>query len=424
MPTPEDPLAQLDAKTQVWRLRVFLATGFCYAGLYFCRKPFYIAKASLEEAWGWDAQMLGWLGLAYLVAYSAGQFLSAYTGTRFGPRRMLIVGMALSIVCNMVFGLTSALWVFAGFMVVNGFAQATGWPNVVGMMGTWFRRRERGTVMGVWGINYQLGSIGANGLAALLLGLSGIMGAFFGGAGVLLVVLAFFFFNGQNRPEDVGLPPLEDPAEPDEPADDDIGGWPREVVFNIALIGAFYFCVKFVRYALWSWTPYLLSTVYGMEADDAGYLSTVFDVAGIAGVLVCGFLSDRVFAGRRAGISLVFLVLMAAATALLYVLQPGDIRVFALFLGVIGFTLYGPDALMAGAGAIDVGSPKRAVAAAGIINGIGSIGSVLQEVVMGKLLTADSGVGPVFATLLGSSLVACVAMAWLVVRGRQGRAAV
>ena len=156
----------LDRQTKWWRGRVFLATGACYGGLYFCRKPFYVAKASLEDAWGWDPEVLGWLGLAYLVAYSAGQFLSAWTGTRFGPRRVLLVGMGLSILCNVVFGFTSMLWLFAAFMVINGFAQATGWANVVGTMGSWFRRRERGTVMGVWGINYQLGSIGANALAA------------------------------------------------------------------------------------------------------------------------------------------------------------------------------------------------------------------------------------------------------------------
>jgi sugar phosphate permease len=115
---------------------------------------------------------------------------------------------------------------------------------------------------------------------------------------------------------------------------------------------------------------------------------------------------------------------MAAATGVLFWVQPSDIRVFAVILGVIGFSLYGPDALMAGAGAIDVGSPKRAVAAAGIINGMGSVGSVLQEVVVGRILNAEQGTGPVFGLLLGSSLAACALMAVLVVRGARGHAAV
>lgn len=413
----------LDPQIRQWRWRIFFATGACYAGLYFCRKPFYVAKSSLEDTWGWDPEVLGWLGLAYLVAYSAGQFLSAWTGTRFGPRKVLLVGMGLSIGCNLVFGFTSMLWLFAVFMVLNGFAQATGWANVVGTMGSWFRRRERGSVMGVWGINYQVGSVAANALAAWLLAAAGLAWAFFGGAGVLFVALLFFFFNQRDRPEDLRLPPLDDPEEPPEAAGD-APGWPRDVIENVVLVGMFYFCLKFVRYALWSWTPYLLSRNYGLEVDEAGYLSTVFDIAGLCGVLTCGFLSDRLFGGRRAGIALIFTLGMLASCGVLYLSQPEDLRVFTVLLGLIGFSLYGPDALMAGAGAIDVGSPRRAVAAAGIINGLGSAGSVLQEVVLGRLLSNGGDTRPVFMTLLVSSAAATTVLIVLYVRGRTGRAAV
>ena len=414
-------MPDLDQRTRAWRARIFTSTGLCYAGFYFCRKPFYVAKASLEDAWGWDAEALGWLGAAYLVAYAAGQFVSAYTGTRFGPRRVLLVGMAISMLCNVVFGLTSSLVLFALFMVANGFAQASGWANVVGTMGRWFRRTERGSVMGVWGISYTLGSMGASALAGWLLKSWGLPWAFFGGVAVLLGAWIFFWFNQRDRPEDLGLAPLEDPEPEPDPEQAAVGSWSTDLILNVALVGAFYFCLKFVRYALWSWTPYLLSRNYGLQADDAAYLSTVFDLAGLFGVIVCGWLSDRLFGGKRAVISLLFVGAMVASTAALYLIQPGSVLVFAVFLGLIGFTLYGPDALMAGAAAVDVGSADRSVAAAGIINGIGSVGSVLQALVMGRLLVADDAVGPVFLTLMGSSIAAAACMAVLVLRGRMGR---
>ena len=50
--------------------------------------------------------------------------------------------------------------------------------------------------------------------------------------------------------------------------------------------------MKFIRYMLWSWVPFLLSRNFGLEGDDAGYLSTLFDLFGIVGVIVCGWLSD------------------------------------------------------------------------------------------------------------------------------------
>ena len=52
-----------------WRIRVFAATWLSYFGFYFCRKPFFVAKAEFNEAFGWDTELLGTIGVAYLVMY-------------------------------------------------------------------------------------------------------------------------------------------------------------------------------------------------------------------------------------------------------------------------------------------------------------------------------------------------------------------
>jgi sugar phosphate permease len=58
---------------------------------------------------------------------------------------------------------------------------------------------------------------------------------------------------------------------------------------------------------------------------------------------------------------------------------------FIGLLGLIGFTAMGPDSLLSGACAMEVGSRRQAVVAAGVINGFGSIGPILQEPVIGWL---------------------------------------
>jgi len=50
--------------------------------------------------------------------------------------------------------------------------------------------------------------------------------------------------------------------------------------------------------------------------------------------------------------------------------------------------LFGPDALLSGVGAIDVGSRRGALAAAGIINGMGSIGPIFHEEIIGWMYKA------------------------------------
>lgn len=403
-----------------WRWRVFAATWLCYAGFYFCRKPFYIAKSALGHELHFDATMLGVIGSVYLVAYTVGQFASGLLGSKLGPRVTLLAGMALSVAANVGFGLANSYANFLALMALNGLCQATGWSNTVGTMANWFRRTERGTVMGFWATNFQVGGVLANMLAAWSLGALGYRFSFFTGTVVLLLVWGFFLFNQRDKPADVGLPPVEDEAEAGAARADQ--GWTRATVLNVFLVGVFYFFVKFIRYSLWSWAPFFLERNYGLKGDDAGYLSTLFDFAGIAGVVVTGVLSDKVFKGRRAGVSLLMMLAMCASCVLLYTAGRVSIPVFAVSLALVGFTLYGPDALMSGAGAMDIGSRRGAVLAAGVINGMGSIGAVVQELVIGRAYDAGGGnLEPIFFLLLGSSAAAVAAIAVVFARNRTGR---
>jgi OPA family sugar phosphate sensor protein UhpC-like MFS transporter len=274
--------------------------------------------------------------------------------------------------------------------------------------------------MGFWATNFQVGGVAANTLAAWALGNLGYRYSFFTGAAVLLAVQAFFVFHQRNKPADVGLPPLEDP---DAPQDGNQTGalLSRAAWTNVLLVGVFYFFVKFIRYALWSWAPFLLERNFGLKGDDAGYLSTLFDLAGVAGTIVTGLLSDRLFHGRRAGVSLLMMTAMLASCLLLYVAGGTSVAVFAICLALVGFTLYGPDALMTGAAAMDIGSRRGAVLAAGIINGMGSVGSVVQELLIGRLWDQSAGnLEPIFFLLLGASAAAAFSIGVVFARNRLG----
>jgi len=415
--------AELDPLLKRWRVRIFAATWLSYFGYYFCRKPFFITKATLEEQLHWDAGQLSFLGVAFLAAYAMGQFIASAVGDRYGPRVLLLVGMGVTIAANVTFGLTNSWGLFAALMVVNGLAQGTGWAGGVGSMGAWFNRRERGTVMGLWATNFQVGGIAANALASFALGQFGYEYAYFTGSAVLLVVWFVVLFHQRNRPEDVGLAPLVDPDEAvmAVKANGRVQ-WARAVVINVAILGVFYFFIKFIRYALWSWAPYLLQRHYGLAGDEAGFLSTTFDLCGFAGVLALGVLSDRIFRGRRARLSMVFILGLAASCVALYMFGQTSIAFFTACIGFMGFSLFGPDAILTSAGAVDVGSRAGATKAAGIINGIGSIGAVTQELVLGEVLKGGTRLDLVFGLLLASSLLAAGCLAVLLWRGRRGKA--
>lgn len=418
------------ARLRAWRARVFAATWLSYAGYYFCRKPFSIVKSDLGKALHFDSEQLAWIWSAYLLAYAAGQFVSGALGPRLGARTMLLGGMALTIACSTAFGFTDQLTWFIVLMIINGFAQATGWSNNVGCMASWFHRGERGTVMGIWATCFQAGNVVAPAFAAWVLARHGFRHSFFAGALALLAIWIFFAINQRNRPADVGLPPVRDPDEKEAPPVEVAAAgppapariaWPAGVWITIFLIGGAYFGMKFIRYALDSWAPFLLSRNFGLKSDDAGYVSTLFGIAGIAGVVITGWVSDRFFGGRRALVSFLMILGVLASTLALFTVGATTVTAFAVSQAAIGFTLYGPDALMTGAGAMDIGKGDGAIRAAGIISGIGSLGSVFQELVIGRMYKTSGGqLGPILFTLFGSAVLTAICLGAIVWRNRRG----
>jgi sugar phosphate permease len=416
---------QPTSSIHTWRTRIFIATWLCYAGYYFCRRPYYVVKGEL----GFDATTLGTIGALYLFSYALAQFAAGALGNRFGARAMLLTGMSVSIAANIGFGLASSSTAFFVLMTLNGAAQATGWSANVGTMAAWFNRSERGKVMGLWTTNFQAGGVAANALASFVVGHASAATAFFAGAAVLFAVLLVVVTQQRNRPEDVGHAPVLDPrtglTDPGDPRGPNAKGlgWTRTVVVNILLVGVVYFFLKLIRYALWSWAPFFLAKNYGLEKDEAGYLSTLFDVCGVPGVIVTGWLSDRFFQSRRAGVSLVMTCVLIGSCVLLYTAGRVSVPVFAVGIALAGFSLYGPDALLTGAGAMDIGSRKGALLAAGIISGIGSLGPIVQELVIGRMYDANAGdLGSIFMLLVASSIAAALTLAVMVVRNRVGAA--
>ena len=403
--------APLSSGQKRWRINVFAATWSSYAGLYFCRKNFGIVKADVRDVLQVTDLEIAHIWTAYLAAYMCGQFLSAWLGKRIACRTLLLTGMAISVGCNFVFGFNTLMgpagyWPLVAFMVINGFAQATGWPGNIGVLASWFRRTERGTVMGLWATCYQVGSAMAKWFAALMFSVMGLAWSFWGAAVVLMGVWALFYFLGHDKPEDVGLEAIVVDEDPPSDGDSSAGeasapddGWTPAVRKAVMVMGAAYFSFKFLRYAIESWAPMLLKESFDLPTDTAGYISSLFDVLGFSSVLMSGFVTDRFFGGRRAAVTFGLSVALVFAAIYLRVLGPTSVFHFGLALGFIGFALYGPDSLLSGVGAIDVGSRKTAVTAAGVINGLGSFGALLQEELLGYLKTYH-GPDAVFATLI------------------------
>ena len=164
-------------------------------------------------------------------------------------------------------------------------------------------------------------------------------------------------------------------------------------------MGLIYFGFKFLRYALDSWSALILGEHFSMTTSIAAYWSTAFDWIGFLGVLVAGYWSDRTAGSRRTPVIFWMTSGCLLATGAMWLFGLSSPVLFIALLGLIGFMAMGPDSLLSGACAMDVGSRRQAALAAGVINGFGSIGPILQEPVIGWL-KQTRGLDSVFLLLV------------------------
>jgi len=411
-----------------YRAQVFTATWVSYFGFYLVRKTYAVLKRPLKDQLGLDDVHVAYPWTVYLITYMLGQFVAAWLGRHVQSRRVLLYGMLIAAGCNVALGwlvdshLARAYVWMCVTMGIHGFAQATGWPHNVALFANWTRRSERGTLFGIWGTCYQLGALAGKGLAAFLLGWLGMAWSYFGSSIALLALTGLFAWWARERPESVGLT-LADEAEPDAVVDSNGKSAPKPLpagwIGLIVAMGLIYFGMKFLRYALDSWSALILSEQFHMTATRAGYLSAAFDLIGFMGVITGGIWSDRISGALRTPVIFWMILGCLASTILMWLVGLSSVTLYVVLLGVIGFTAMGPDSLISGACAMDAGSRRQAALAAGIINGLGSAGPIVQEPVIGWL-KQTAGVDAVFLLLVGVVFLTTAGsgLLWRFERGR------
>ena len=371
-------------------------TWLAYASYYFGRKGFSVVKSTLRHTLGMSEHALGVIDTLYLGAYALGLFFSGYVGDRIGARRLI--------------GATSAAVLFGALFFVNGLAQSTGWPGTTSAMAEWTTRHNRGTVMAFWCTCYQVGSIVASDFAGYLARRYGWRAAFFGPSlwmiAVAVLILLFLKTRGPQPENQHSDPHRAIAASAEEQRALQRGALRSPILWSF---GASYFFIKYVRYALLFWLPYYLSGTLGYAVDQAAYISNAFEAGGIAGVILLGIFSDRVRRLSRATLSIFSLLGLAGALIACSGFTAHHLPFTIAALALVGALLFGPDALLSGAAAQDVGGLAAAGTATGLVNGIGSIGGMLEGVSLPSI-SAHFGWQAMFPLLAALALCAALAL--------------
>lgn len=388
-------------------------TWLAYATYYTGRKGFSVTKKTLSDELGIGTATLGMIDTLYLSAYALGQFISGWTGDRIGARRLIGYGMLISAGACAGFGSFTHAGMFMLLFTVNGFAQSTGWPGTTRAVAEWTTRRNRGSVMALWATCYQVGGIAASIWAGWLLGRYGWRAAFYAPSlwiAIVGILILLLLKPGTDQLEsEQGASASAQPSGPDAHA---IRRAQRDVIKNPRLIfyGVSYFFIKFIRYTLLFWLPFYLSKELGYAGDQAAYVSTAFEVGGIGGVILIGISSDRLRRFSRSALAAASLLLLALSLFLYGRMGSDSVTVNVVLLACVGAALFGPDSLISGAAAQDAGGAHGAATATGFVNGVGSIGAILEGLVV-PVISDQLGWQALFPALVVLAILSALALA-------------
>lgn len=148
-----------------------------------------------------------------------------------------------------------------------------------------------------------------------------------------------------------------------------------------------------VRYGVLDWAPTYLKDIKGYDIKDVGWAYSAYEWAAIPGTIICGWLSDKVFKGRRAITTMIYMALVAVFVVI-YWKNMDSVLLDNISLIAIGFLIYGP-VMLIGVQALDLAPKKAAGTAAGLTGFFGYFfgTAILANIAMGSIVQHLAGTG-------------------------------
>lgn len=389
-----------------WRRRILVATMIGYAVYYFVRKNLSFAMPAMQEEMGISKTDLGIFLTMHGLVYGVSRFVNGALADRSNARAMMAVGLFLSALMNIGFGLGSSVMTLGVFWVLNGWVQGMGFPPCARLMTHWFPPAVLASRMSVWNTSHSIGA----GLTAVLCGYLASLGwrwCFLVPAVIALFGAVYLWMVLRDTPPSVGLPEVAGTEVTENASQSqESKSFLRRKVFGNPFIWIFAlanFFVYIVRYGILDWGPTMLKEAKGYDISHAAGMVAAFEISGVVGMLLAGWLTDRVFGGRGGRVCLFCMILAGVSLWSFWNLpaELGALSIVSLCAG--GFFIYGPQALI-GIAVANLATKRAAATAAGFTGIFGYASTVVSGWGMG-LVVETAGWNGGILLILGASAI-------------------
>lgn len=395
------PAEIAEAEYKRYRNRTFWGVIAAYSLYYLCRMALSVVKQPVIDSGLLTAAQLGLIGSALSFVYAIGKFTNGFIADYCNIRRFMAVGLLVSSVLNLLMGALGFITWASGLLFVcfaicwgfNGWAQSMGSPPAVISLSRWFPLNRRGMFYSILCATPYIGKFASmviTGYVVVFIGWQyGFIFSAIGGVVGSVVVLLFV----SDTPESKGLQSIQEISREEAKQADgmSVGALHRMVLKNpaiwiIALSSAF---VYITQTGLSSWGVLFLQKSKGYALTEAAWIIGFSEAFGIAGTVLSGWLSDRVFRGDRLRPvligGLVSLCCMAA-----FLLTRGGTALNIIYVALFSLSMGMLYCIISGLMALDIVPRKATGAALGVV-GISSYVAVgIQDIVSGLLIDGNA----------------------------------
>jgi len=367
---------------------------------------------AMQKGLGMNNTHAGILATANLAGYLALSVIGGALASRYGPRRVITLGLAISGVGMLLTGTATGFISAIIWRALTGMGSGASNVPAMGLMQSWFAKKRRGFASGI--------AVSGSSLALILIGPAvpyvlsvyndkgwRISWFIFGGITLLLAIIGFFIL--RNRPSDIGLKPLG--LETDESSESQkIEGLHWGHVYRSSVVwylGIVYFAFGFSYMIYMTFFVKSLIVDGGYTQLSAGHLFMLMGWFSLLCGLIWGTVSDVI--GRKRTLFIVYLI--HALSFGLFALWSAPVG-YTLSAILFGLTAWSIPAIMA-ATCGDVLGSRMAPTALGFITLFFGIGQAIAPSIAGAIADAVGSFSPAFLIASGMALLGAIGTLFL-----------
>lgn len=367
---------------------------------------------------------IGMMMSLFLVSYGISNILLAPLGDRFGPRRSMMLCIALWTVSLLMGGFAGTFTMILASRVVLGIGEGFYYPLQSLFVKNWFPKRERGRANATWTIGQSVAPALAMPFFAWLISSFGWRSNFHVCLALGLIPLYLLWRHTADTPRqhktisEAELQYIES-GQDGEAAVNGAAVPLKERLkmftldYRFWLLVVWYTCLQFMFWGLITWLPSYLKTARNFSWTEMGWLASLPFVLGIFSKALSGVIADKI--GRSAPILMVSMLLAGVCVYAGAVTEHKYLSAVLLAMAVGSCTMGTPCAWTLLQGLVN---GKCMATASGTMNGISSCLSSLSPALIGLFIDLTGQYSGGLMCLVFTGAVAALAAGVLVLKKR------